>query len=125
MRFRKVYGQSKIDSCPFCNKQAVTKSSQHIPVCIEHKNSILNEFKCVCGEYLLLQTGKFGAYFRCIRCGNINFSKALEINDVIDVSKEQPKLIKQQDSTLKKQSQDKRTNGKEEIVMPGDPWYFS
>jgi|TARA_B100002003_G_scaffold249312_1_gene285310 hypothetical protein len=80
MKMRKVYGKSREDSCPFCGKQGVTKNSQGIPVCLEHKETKLNDLKCICGEYLDIKEGKFGSYFNCINCGNINFKKALEMN---------------------------------------------
>ena len=77
---RKRYGESRIDKCPFCGKMAVVKNSQGIPVCNNHKGSELKNLKCACGEYLDIAKGKFGAYFRCINCGNISFKKGLEMN---------------------------------------------
>jgi hypothetical protein len=79
MYIPKKYGQSKVDACPFCQKQAVTKNKQGLNVCIAHKDSALPDVKCVCGSYLELKTGKFGPYFNCINCGNINLNKGLEI----------------------------------------------
>ncbi len=137
MRFKKVYGQSKTDVCPFCQRQATTTSSQGIPVCQEHKVAILNEFKCICGDWLELQTGKYGTYFKCHQCGNINFKKTLEINVVKNISNPdmEKKVVKKnkpfKDYSIKKQEQDKikkdnhiNYEDKEEIVMPGDPRYF-
>jgi len=52
----------------------------------------MSQMKCICGNELELKSGKYGNYFYCIRCGNINLKKALEINDVKDEGKkEQPK----------------------------------
>jgi hypothetical protein len=82
MRIPKKYGQSQINRCPFCGKQAVTKNIQEVPVCIEHKNNKLNELKCACGSWLEMKQGKFGIFFNCIKCGNINFNRAIEMNDV-------------------------------------------
>jgi transcription elongation factor Elf1 len=79
MRIPKRYGQSRVESCPFCNKQGVTKNKQGIPVCLKHKESILDDIKCVCGSFLEVKSGKYGAYFNCLNCGNINFKKAMEI----------------------------------------------
>lgn len=75
---RKVYGSYKIEKCPFCDKQGTTKNSQDITVCLDHKNEVLEEKKCVCGEFLELKSGKFGPYFYCINCGNKNFNKVME-----------------------------------------------
>lgn len=111
MHFRKVYGQSKIDRCVFCGKQAVTKNEQEIPVCISHKSSVLNEFKCACGNTLDLMTGKYGPFFKCDRCGIVNMRKALEMNDV-------------RDATEAREVKQEPREQKEEIVMPGDPRYF-
>lgn len=91
MYIPKRYGQSRVDNCPFCGKHAFTKNSQDIPVCKDHKGAILNDFKCACGSYLDLRTGKYGAYFNCMNCGNVNFKKALELNEVKDISGEQEK----------------------------------
>lgn len=77
---KKVYGQSKIENCPFCEKQATSANSQGIPVCKDHKDSKLPELKCLCGEYLELRSGKWGPFFTCLNCGNINLRKALEVN---------------------------------------------
>ena len=80
MRIPKRYGQSKITVCPFCGKQAITKNPQGIPVCLQHKNKMLPDMKCVCGEWLDIRNGKYGPYFYCIKCGNINFNRGLEMN---------------------------------------------
>jgi len=84
MRIPKRYGQSHTDSCPFCGKTATTQSCEKVPVCLKHRDSRLPAMKCVCGEYLDLRTGKFGAYFNCMRCGNVSFSKAMEMNVIPD-----------------------------------------
>ncbi len=80
MRIPKRYGESKVDRCPFCNSTAVANSPEGVPVCSKHKDKKLPPLKCICGEYLDLRTGKWGPYFHCIRCGNITFKKALEVN---------------------------------------------
>lgn len=82
----KRYGESKIEECPFCNRQSTTTNSQDIPVCMKHKDSLMNEMKCICGEYLETLRGKWGLYFRCPKCGNVNKRKVFEINKVVDVS---------------------------------------
>ena len=80
MYIPKKYGQSKIQNCPFCGKTAVSQNSQGIPVCANHKSEKLDNFKCACGEYLEVRSGKFGPYFYCMNCGNINFKKGLDMN---------------------------------------------
>ena len=80
MRIPKRYGQSKTDTCPFCGKMSVIKNKQGIPVCINHKNKQLEDLKCLCGGWLEIKSGKFGPYFHCMKCGNINFRKGLEMN---------------------------------------------
>lgn len=47
------------------------------------------EFKCHCGNYLEPRGGKFGLYFFCLKCGNINKNKVLEFNQVKDISEEE------------------------------------
>ncbi len=87
MYIPKQYGKSKIDNCPFCEEQAITMNKQKIPVCIQHSESKLGDMKCVCGEYLELKTGRYGIYFNCLRCGNINKKKIFEINRIVDINK--------------------------------------
>ncbi len=80
MRIPKKYGSYKKQECPFCGKQATTQNKQGVPVCIQHKNKDLWDFKCMCGEWLDVRSGKYGPYFNCMKCGNINFNKAMEMN---------------------------------------------
>ncbi|MBI2663743.1 hypothetical protein HYX10_00170 [Candidatus Woesearchaeota archaeon] len=80
MYLRKRYGASRVDSCPFCGKQGVVKSAQGIPVCIAHRKMQLSGLKCACGSYVDIKEGKWGAYANCLRCGNINLKKVLEMN---------------------------------------------
>ncbi len=80
MRIPKRYGQSKVVTCPFCERQAIAKNSQHVPTCIPHKDQIIQEMKCICGSWLDLQISKYGPYFRCFKCGNINWKRVIEIN---------------------------------------------
>ena len=93
MRGKKVYGQSKIYICPFCDKKALTENKQGLPVCLKHKGQVLSNMKCVCGNWLDVMKGKWGAFFNCINCGNINLRKGLEMNPAVKstVSKEKPK----------------------------------
>lgn len=84
MHFKKVYGQSQTNECLFCGKIATTKNKQKVPVCNKHINSILNDFKCICGEYLDIRESKYGIFFTCMNCGTVSLSKALEINTISD-----------------------------------------
>ncbi|MFC1769070.1 hypothetical protein ACFLZX_04875 [Nanoarchaeota archaeon] len=77
---KKIYGQSRVEKCPFCDKIGTLKNKQGLPVCQAHKNKMLMDIKCVCGEYLDIRTGKWGPYFYCNTCGNINLKKGLEMN---------------------------------------------
>mgnify|MGYP001593293308 CR=1 FL=1 len=78
----KKYGQSKVDACPFCSKQATSMNSQDVPVCYDHREEILDDLKCVCGSVLEMLHGKFGVFFKCINCGNMNLKKVLEFNTI-------------------------------------------
>ena len=78
----KRYGQSKIDKCPFCGKQAITQNSQKVPVCLDHSKRDLPPLKCMCGEAMEMLNGKWGVFFSCMKHGNMNLRKALEINPI-------------------------------------------
>jgi hypothetical protein len=89
----KKYGQSKTDQCPFCQKHATSMNSQDIPVCQAHKEEVLDDLKCVCGSILEMLHGKFGVFFKCISCGNMNMRKVLEFNTIKAKTKENNKYI--------------------------------
>lgn len=91
MRIPKQYGQSKIESCPFCGKRALTENEQGVPVCLDHKKSQLNDMRCSCGEWLDLKRGKYGVFFSCIKCGAVNFKRALEMNSGSKIKEKQDK----------------------------------
>jgi len=113
MYIPKRYGQSKIDLCPFCRKAATTKNSQQVPVCYAHKASILKDLTCFCGDYLELRDGKFGIYFSCTNCGNINIKKTLEMNPELGKeSKMEEKTISKKETRLKE--------NKKEITITSD-----
>ncbi len=81
MRIPKKYGESRVETCFFCQKTATEKNSQGISVCSTHRNNISDNLTCACGRTLELRHGKFGEYYNCIFCGSISKRKALEIND--------------------------------------------
>jgi hypothetical protein len=82
MYIQKRYGDYRIDHCPFCGRQAVVMNPEKVPVCTEHKNKSLPELKCVCGKPVMLMHGKFGIYFNCMECGNMNAKKIFEMNNL-------------------------------------------
>lgn len=117
MRFRapKRYGQSKLSHCTFCGRTATQKTESGLEVCYQHTKEQLPEIKCLCGGWLEQRSGKFGPYFNCLRCGNINFKKGMEMK-VITVSKE---------STLPKvQPSLEKWRPKETIITSRDVEYF-
>ena len=90
MHIPKRYGQSKVDLCPFCEKAATAKNSQDVPVCQTHKKMFLPDLKCSCNSYLDLRKGKFGVYFNCMNCGNMNIKKVLSLNPNLRVNTNVP-----------------------------------
>ena len=98
MRFPKRYGQSMIQECPFCGKQATAQNTQEIPTCLHHKNAVLPDMKCLCGGWLDLLVSKHGPYFRCFKCGNVNWKRVIEINGPItpQIREEQKKQFNTQ-----------------------------
>ena len=112
MRIPKRYGQSQILACPFCGKQCITKNKQKVPVCVKHKDKLIDNWKCVCGAYLDIVEGKWGPYCRCIKCGAVNFKRALELNPIPEVKEP------------KKEEPSSETKPKQETVKADDPRYF-
>ncbi len=115
MYIPKKYGQSKIDTCPFCHRQATIKSKQHVPVCMAHKEEILDDLKCVCSSTLEMMHGKFGVFFKCLSCGNLSLRKAMKFNTIKTRIKEDNAYS---NKTVK--SQEKTTI----TVRSDDPRYF-
>ena len=104
----KKYGQSKVDKCPFCEKQGVILNKQDVPVCVNHKQEMLDNLKCVCGQSLEILNGKFGVFFNCLSCGNMNLRKVMEFNTI------KPKTV-----------QTKSNKEKSEVtIRSDDPRYF-
>ena len=112
----KKYGHSKIENCPFCQKQAISRNNQGIPVCQNHKDRQLDGLKCLCGSTLSIMNGKFGTFFSCIKCGNMNLRKVMEINAV-------KTNVDSDEKILKKKSEDSKSR-KEIMVRSDDPRYF-
>ena len=119
MYIPKRYGQSKVDSCPFCGRIATIKNAQDVPVCHNHKNTPLPDLKCSCSSYLDLRNGKFGAYFHCLNCGNINMRKALALNP--DIGKQAEKTEdKLEEKTIRKTETKPVKKDKKEITITSD-----
>ncbi len=80
--FRKQYGKSKIVDCcqKDCERQALAKNGEGMPSCPRHKTLRTPKFVCTCGRVLsFISEGKFGAFFNCSNCGNINYKKVMSM----------------------------------------------
>ncbi len=136
MYIPKRYGESKIEKCPFCEDSRTLPTvvnSQGFSVCLKHKNSILDveNMKCVCGEYLELLSGKFGPFFKCMECGNINLKKAFEFNIIKDISQDSgTKFSSKSTASYNSRSSEsdrpdsKHKERKEIFIRSDDPRYF-
>ena len=118
MYIPKRYGQGKVDSCPFCGKIAIVKNDQDVPVCAKHRNTPLPDLKCSCNSYLDLRKGKFGAYFHCLNCGNINMKKALTLNP--GIGKPQEKTISETEIKTAEKTENKQKETKEITITSDD-----
>jgi len=126
MYIPKRYGESKIETCPFCGRQSIIKNSQGVPVCKDHKDKNLPEMRCVCGSYLLIQEGKFGVYFNCMKCGNLSLKKVLDINPNILTAEKAKEKISRPDvrPEFAKGQNTIRSESREQTVRSDDPRYF-
>lgn len=113
---KKQYGNSKEIDCPFCNRIATQKNEQGVEVCHQHTKSSIEEIRCTCGSWLEQRTGKFGLYFNCINCGNINYTKAMEIKSITTKNK----LI----NLNGQEKSDKLREIKEKTITSNDVEYF-
>jgi len=122
MYIPKRYGQSKNDECPFCSKRALTMNNQGIPVCNDHKNEKMKDMRCACGSWLTQMKGKFGVFYNCVNCGNINLRKALEINGGAQATEE--KETKQTKQVQAKPNYKAVSETKKEITITSDELDF-
>jgi hypothetical protein len=124
MRFKgkKIYGEYKIVGCPFCDKQATSKNEQGIEVCSKHVKKSVEEIKCVCGSWLEPKGGKFGRYFNCLECGNINYDKAMEIKQITMKDIKKVEIIAK-DEVYNKPTKSIRKK-KEITITSNDSFYF-
>ncbi len=79
---KKTYGSYKTSSCPFCGKIATHQNESGLNVCRDHTKQNIEEIKCACGSWLEQRSGKFGPYFNCLNCGNLNYNKAMEMKSL-------------------------------------------
>jgi len=116
MRIKKVYGASKTLTCPFCERTATQKNDQGLEVCHLHIKTNLEEFKCLCGSWLELKVGKFGPYFNCIKCGNMNYKKAMEIKKATET--------KEKSNSPQLKIPERKKELTERIITSNDVEYF-
>lgn len=87
---KKVYGQSKEDTCVWCGKLATVENDAGLLVCPAHKNNEMPSIRCTCGEWLDLKAGKFGPFFLCFNCGPVSFAKGMELKELNVPAKKKP-----------------------------------
>jgi len=123
-----VYGEYKTVHCPFCSRLATQKNEQGIEVCYQHVKQTVDEVKCTCGSWLEPRGGKFGRYFNCINCGNVNYEKAMQIKEItakktenVEKSVEKKEVIKPITPRVIPREREER---KETIITSRDVDYF-
>ncbi len=137
-RKKKIYGEYKTDNCYFCGKIATATNKSGVLTCRHHTETQMEEIKCVCGTWLEARSGKFGPYFNCLNCGNINFKKGLEMKSMMsaeDKRKAGTHLSDQKVSTeqsraeareRRQETNKNRLPGKRVIEISTDDWeYFN
>lgn len=117
-KLKKQYGNYKVLTCSFCARTATQQTEQGVEVCHKHTHETVDEIKCTCGSWLELRSGKFGPYFNCINCGNLNYQKGMEIKEITmrNSSKEPVKTESQKVSEHRK--------SREITISTNDPQYF-
>lgn len=125
-RRKKTYGDYKVSHCPFCDKIATQKNEQGLDVCRLHTKEKIEEIKCTCGSWLDTRSGKFGPYFHCVKCGNINYNKGMAMKEMTTPIKVEEPKIKTEFSEYKKkkESVDDYEDRKETIISSRDSEYF-
>ncbi|PIN74431.1 hypothetical protein COV20_00185 [Candidatus Woesearchaeota archaeon CG10_big_fil_rev_8_21_14_0_10_45_16] len=126
-KLKKSYGEYKKINCSFCERPATQKNTQGADVCYQHIKNQLEEIKCTCGSWLEIRNGKFGLYFNCINCGNLNYQKAMSIKEIT-----MPKLQKETAVSVKTPEQqpmvrrdvEQKSERKEITITSRDLDYF-
>lgn len=122
-RRKKTYGEYKVSHCPFCDKIATSKNEQGVDVCRLHTKQKIEEIKCTCGSWLETRSGKFGPYFNCVKCGNINYNKGMAMKDLTTPTFQ--KEIEEVEKESKKSKKDIFTEEhKETVISSRDVEYF-
>ena len=126
MRIPKVYGKSRIEHCPFCGKIATQKNDSGLLVCPQHVNAQLEEIRCTCGSWLEQRSGKFGPYFNCLKCGNINFKRGMEMKALMMNSQRTSsvKSFSENDPYENKREEPVKKQPKEITISTNDVEYF-
>ena len=119
MHMPKRYGDSKIEKCPFCERQSTTVNSQSVPVCQEHKNTKLADMRCLCGDELEIRQGKYGTFFLCTTCGPQNMRKVFETNALQAAPAPQEPAFPREDGMNRNEKE--RT---QPMIRSDDPRYF-
>lgn len=91
MSYKKEYGYSRNEVCPFCSRMATQKNEQGVAVCHFHLREKVQDRKCDCGKWLEFRTGKYGPYFNCPNCGNFSVEKGMRRGSQEKI-KEKPQL---------------------------------
>ncbi|HLD39938.1 MAG TPA: hypothetical protein VJB13_02250 [Candidatus Nanoarchaeia archaeon] len=126
-RRKKSYGEYQVAHCPFCQKIATFKNEQGLNVCKAHLQQKMEEIRCTCGSWLENRSGKFGPYFHCVKCGNINYNKGLAMKEMTTPIKvDEPKKMITEFSEYKKKKEpvDDYEERKETIISSRDSEYF-
>ncbi|NQV91617.1 hypothetical protein HQ489_04025 [Candidatus Woesearchaeota archaeon] len=121
---KKTYGEYKVATCPFCERIATQKNEQGLEVCHQHTASKMEEIKCTCGKWLEQRVGKFGPYFNCMDCGNMNYNKAMEIKAVTKTDQPKPSSTQFQAPPVKKQTYVEKREPKVTYITSNDVEYF-
>jgi hypothetical protein len=140
---KKVYGDYTSTGCHWCGKTATNQNVQGLSVCKNHTEKRMEDIKCACGSWLELRAGKYGSYFNCLNCGNMNYDKGMKMKDVMSstLSSVKPQIYNHSSSYLESDkshgTQEVRTinknhdraisfdRKKETTVRSDDPLYFS
>jgi topoisomerase IA-like protein len=114
-KLKKQYGNYKTLTCSFCGRTATQQTEQGVEVCHKHTHEKVEEIKCTCGSWLELKNGKFGPYFNCINCGNLNYQKGMEMKEITGKKEVPQKTVEHRKEPQK---------SKEITISTNDPQYF-
>lgn len=116
---KKSYGNYKTSNCPFCGKIATQRNEQGMDVCRLHVKTKMQEIKCTCGSWLETRSGKFGPYFNCVNCGNINYKKGLKMKTMTT-----PTFQEEIKEPVRKEKKESFRERKEITITSDDVEYF-